>query len=357
MDETRDPFGVDRTTSEQLPAGHALPGAEPRTGDSPVYNSGSETGGGASADAAYTGGAGAANDPDATRAEIEQTRARMSETIDEIEEQLLRRKQTIEEKLDVKSQVRERLAPLRAKLAPAQEQVYRRPLAVFGGVFGAGLLLGYLTGDDDHESRGDRKRRASASLAGSPDDADYESEHRIRARRWEEQSRRLMKQNSEQEEELRRLRARLEAAERRAARTEGREEERTGWRHSLGSAIGGVFSGLLGQMGGRTHEEYDVEVEVRTVESEYDMYSPNAAYESGSYPRRGGTGYSESEYGGTGSYGAEYPQRGFSQGAHYDAGLEDGGYESSTDYRTGYSSEYDEGDGYRPSGPGSQRPG
>ncbi|HEX8358513.1 MAG TPA: DUF3618 domain-containing protein, partial [Longimicrobium sp.] len=156
MAETRDPFGEDRTMmngADRLPAGHALPGAEGvRPGDSPVYNMGGEVRGGTTTGGA-TGGTGgttgaAGDDPDATRAEIEQTRARMSETIDEIEEQLLRKKQTLEEKLDVKAQVRERLAPVRERLAPIQEQVYRRPLAIFGGVFGAGLVLGYLTGDD-----------------------------------------------------------------------------------------------------------------------------------------------------------------------------------------------------------------
>lgn len=348
MDETRDPFGGDRTMNEgdRLPAGHALPGAETRAGDSPIHNTGADVSGGTSAGAD-------ANDPDATRAEIEQTRARMSETIDEIEEQLLRRKQTIEEKLDVKAQVREKLAPVREKLVPIQEQVDQRPIVVFGGVFGAGLLLGYLTGGDE-----DKKARRAAALSGS-ESAEYESEHRIRARRWEEQSRRLMKQNAEQEEEMRRLRSRLEVAEREAARAaeRGEGESRSGWRRSLGSAIGGVFGGLLGQIRGQQQqeEEYDVEVEVRATGPAYDRFSPSTASGSGSYRGRPGTGYSESQYGGTGAASSDYPQRGFSQGAHYDAGLEDGGYTSSPDYSGGYSSEYDEGDeGY---GPGNQLPG
>ncbi|CAA9302500.1 MAG: hypothetical protein AVDCRST_MAG68-575 [uncultured Gemmatimonadetes bacterium] len=323
MAETRDPFGDDRTMingADRLPAGHALPGAEGvRPGDSPVYNEGGEVRGGTGA--AGTGGA-AGTDPDATRAEIEQTRARMSETIDEIEEQLLRKKQTLEEKLDVKAQVRERLAPVRERLAPIQEQVYRRPLAIFGGVFGAGLVLGYLTGDDDDDDG-----------RGRSYDADYGGGTDKRARRWEEQSRRLMKQNSEQEEELRRLRARLEIAERRAAAEAAGEETRTGWRRSLGSAIGGVFGTLLGQMRGGREDEYDVEVEVRTTET---VYSPSTSYETGSYPRRAGTGYSEGEYGYTGGPygGGDYPQRGFSQGAHYDRGLQDDEF-GPTGYGTG----------------------
>ncbi len=343
MDETRDPFGADRTMNDadRLPAGHALPGADVRPGDSTIYNTGSEVAGGTGA-AGGTSGAAAPDDPDATRAEIEQTRARMSETIDEIEEQLLRRKQTLEEKLDVKAQVRERLAPVRERLAPIQEQVHRRPLVVFGGVFGTGLLLGLLTGGDDDDD--DRPRR-------SVRDAEYEGGTDVRARRWEEQSRRLMRQNGEQEEELRRLRARLEEAERRAARDQERQAGGGGWRSSLGSAIGGIFGGLLGQIRGRPEEEeYDVEVEVRATGGAYDNYSPSTSYESGAYPRRYGTGYSDSEYGGTGysagasSGGDDYPQRGFNQGAHYDSGLEDGGYESSTDYRS--RGEYDQGDGF-----------
>ena len=220
MDETRDPFGADRTMNDadNLPAGHALPGAEVRRNDSTIYNTGSDVAGGTSA-----GGTGAASDdPDATRAEIEQTRARMSDTIDEIEEKLLQKKQTLEEKLDVKAQVREKLAPMREKLAPVQEQVYRRPLAVFGGVFGTGLLLGFLTGGDDDDKKSRRRAAAAASSGDWDGDEEYGSDHRVRARRWEEQSRRLMKQNAEQEEELRRIRSRLEEAERRAARKEER---------------------------------------------------------------------------------------------------------------------------------------
>jgi hypothetical protein len=79
----------------------------------------------------------------------------MSETIDTIEEALLRKKGQIEEKLDVKAQVRERLAPV-------TNRVNRQPLAIFGGVFGAGLVLGYLTGDDDKPRRAKRFARLSA---------------------------------------------------------------------------------------------------------------------------------------------------------------------------------------------------
>src|SRR5690606_25896658 len=81
--------------------------------------------------------------PAAARAEIEATRARMSETIDEIEDVLLRKKEKIRDQLDV--------------LAPVREQ----PLKTLGMIFGAALALGVLTGgggkggsggdDDDFE--------------------------------------------------------------------------------------------------------------------------------------------------------------------------------------------------------------
>jgi hypothetical protein len=45
---------------------------------------------------------------DAARAEIERTRARMSETLDEIEENLLRTKENIRRRFDVIGRVRER---------------------------------------------------------------------------------------------------------------------------------------------------------------------------------------------------------------------------------------------------------
>ncbi|MBW3655939.1 MAG: hypothetical protein KY444_07515, partial [Gemmatimonadetes bacterium] len=81
------------------------------------------------------------SDPELARLQIEQTRARMSDTIEQIEEALVRKRAAVEEKLDV-------MAPVRRK---ARENAF--PL--LGGVFLAGLVLGYLTGesDDDEAAR------------------------------------------------------------------------------------------------------------------------------------------------------------------------------------------------------------
>jgi len=73
------------------------------------------------------------DDPELARAEIAQTRARMSETIDEIEDALLRRKERIQNRMDL--------------LAPVRE----RPLQAAAVALGAGLLLGLLTGGGDDE--------------------------------------------------------------------------------------------------------------------------------------------------------------------------------------------------------------
>jgi hypothetical protein len=77
------------------------------------------------------------DDPEYARAQIANTRARMSETIDEIEDVLLRRKERIQNRLDPFSVVRE------------------RPFQAAGAVFGAGLVLGLLTGGDDDDEDDD----------------------------------------------------------------------------------------------------------------------------------------------------------------------------------------------------------
>jgi len=109
-----------------------------------------------------------AGDAGVARTQIEQTRARMSETIDEIEEVLVRKKERLQDRLDI--------------LAPVREN----PLAAAGAVFGAGLLLGLLTGGGD-----------DASPRGYHDE-----DAEMRAEEWERRARRLLRIAREQEEEL-----------------------------------------------------------------------------------------------------------------------------------------------------------
>jgi ElaB/YqjD/DUF883 family membrane-anchored ribosome-binding protein len=117
-------------------------------------------------------------DPSISRAEIEMTRARMSGTIDEIEDALLRRKERVQERLDFMAPVRE------------------RPLVSAGVALGAGLVLGLLTGggDDDGEEWTDRHAHLH--------DADR------RADKWETRAQRLLRIAREQEVELDMLRHR-----------------------------------------------------------------------------------------------------------------------------------------------------
>ena len=133
---------------------------------------------------------GAANpDPDATRAEIEQTRNRMSETIDEIEDVLLRKKENIQDRMNVFGTVKS------------------NPLPSVGVAFGAGLLVGFLTGeddDDDDDDYDDVAIRATAGgiLAQTADDEFWAK----RASDWEARSRRLLELAQRQEVELSELR-------------------------------------------------------------------------------------------------------------------------------------------------------
>lgn len=121
------------------------------------------------------------DDPDVARAEIEMTRTRMSETIDDIEDALLRKKARIQDRLDV--------------LAPVREN----PLPSAAAALGAGLLLGLLTGGDDDESD-DRYEVRARAYSGDFDDELLQAEER--AATWEARARRLMKLAREQEEEL-----------------------------------------------------------------------------------------------------------------------------------------------------------
>lgn len=129
------------------------------------------------------GGQGTFDDPAVARAEIQQTRARMSDTIEEIESVLVRKKEQVQNRFDILSPVRE------------------RPLPAAGGAFGVGLLLGLITGgsDDDHDDRPHRIRHYDVEEAGWEDRADH----------WETRARRLLSIAREQEEEIRSLQERF----------------------------------------------------------------------------------------------------------------------------------------------------
>lgn len=104
--------------------------------------------------------------PELVRSEVETTRARMVSTIDEIVGVLRRKKERLESQLDVFRRVRE------------------RPVAAVGLVFGAGLLLGFLTGGEEEP------RRAAGT----------------QAELWERRARRMRRLARTQEAELNRLR-------------------------------------------------------------------------------------------------------------------------------------------------------
>ncbi len=146
------------------------------------------------------------DDPDLARMQIEQTRARMSSTIDQIEGALLRKKETIEERLDV--------------MAPVRRKARENPFPVIGGVFLAGLVLGLLTGGDDED---DQPQPAVRRFAA---DFDRERAHGYhweeRAHTWERRARRLMDLANRQEAELLSMRGESVPVRRRGRRLFGR---------------------------------------------------------------------------------------------------------------------------------------
>lgn len=111
-------------------------------------------------------------DPDAARAQLEATRARMSSTIDEIEATLLQKKEEIRSRLDIKARIRE------------------KPLHAAGLVVGIGFLIGFLTGGDDDLPAEITDRRSAL---------------------WESRARRLLRIAREQEGEIERLESSLAA--------------------------------------------------------------------------------------------------------------------------------------------------
>lgn len=174
--------------ADRLPAGHALPGGTPVR------------------DVAAGPDAVVADDPEAVRSEIENTRERMSSTIDEIESVLTRKKEQIQDRLDVLSPVRD------------------RPLPAAGIAFGAGLVLGLLTGGDDEADDHEHYTASRAHSLRTRMDVEgrYAGGMDDRAEMWEARARRLLRVAREQEEQIRDLQERYGALY-------SREVELGGW--------------------------------------------------------------------------------------------------------------------------------
>jgi ElaB/YqjD/DUF883 family membrane-anchored ribosome-binding protein len=125
------------------------------------------------------------DDPEHARADIEATRARMSGTIDNIEDALVRKKEEIQHRFDI--------------IAPVREN----PWPSMGIALGAGLVLGLLTGGEDEEDEEDEEReRHVYRIHAGASAADWER----RAEILEERTQRLLAIARDQEEEIRRLR-------------------------------------------------------------------------------------------------------------------------------------------------------
>ena len=204
----------------------------------------------------------ATGDPDTVRSEIERTRARMSSTIDSIEEALLRKKSQLEERLDV--------------TAPVRERVRSNPWGAVAAVFGAGLLLGYITGDsDDDDDRPRRHVRNAALGAGAlgydveldQGQAAYQADWQQRASQWESRARELMKTCNRQEEEIRHLRGSIGGVEMERGLT---------WRDSVAESVSGFVGSLFGR--GRGEGEYEVQLEEDYV-VDLEEGGPYAAYD------------------------------------------------------------------------------
>ncbi|MBW3629080.1 MAG: DUF883 C-terminal domain-containing protein [Gemmatimonadetes bacterium] len=116
--------------------------------------------------------------PDSVRAELAQTRARMSETIDEIESVLLGKKESL---LRTAKGIQQRLDPF--------YKVRERPLTAVGVVFGIGLAVGVFSG---------RKRTVVVPAPPPPPPPEPPAESDL----WERRARRLLRIAREQEDRL-----------------------------------------------------------------------------------------------------------------------------------------------------------
>ncbi|HEX6910017.1 MAG TPA: hypothetical protein VF142_06470 [Longimicrobium sp.] len=204
------------------------------------------------------------DDPEMARMQIEQTRARMSDTIDQIEGALLRKKENIEERLDV--------------MAPVRRKARENPYPIIGGVFLAGLVLGLLTGGDDED---DEPQPAVRRFAA---DFDRERAHGYhweeRAHTWERRARRLMDLANRQEAELLSMRGESVPVPRR-----GRG------RRLFGRGRGRGEADMTWGSQGYVDTDTDMEVEVRAEDRgnarpRRDGYDGMPLHDADSYPPR-----------------------------------------------------------------------
>lgn len=128
---------------------------------------------------------------DVARDEIERTRARMSETIDEIEGALLRKRDDLRERLDFPARLRE------------------KPVQAVAIALGAGLLLGLLTAGED---RAERSRREDEERRLRDDE---------RAELAERRAEQLLALGQEQERRLERLESAVSELARRRRDADG----------------------------------------------------------------------------------------------------------------------------------------
>lgn len=143
------------------------------------------------------------DDPNVARREIEETRERMSETIDQIEGALLRKKDDVLRMKDDVIRKKEDIEDRLDVLSPMRRKARENPYPIIGGVFLGGLILGLLTGGDDDDDEEDGPQPAVRKFAA---DFDAERAHGYhweeRANTWERRARRLMDLANRQEAEL-----------------------------------------------------------------------------------------------------------------------------------------------------------
>lgn len=204
--------------ADHLEAGHALPGGTPSRRTDP--------------------GAVVADDPQAVRSEIENTRERMSSTIDEIESVLARKKERLQDRLDVLSPIRD------------------RPLPATGIAFGVGLALGLLTGGGDSDDDDRHLPRAQsyglglgamrmAADAGTGSHGRYSGDSSERAAMWESRARRLLRVAREQEEKIRELQERYGLLYAREVELSGGWEDDEAASGELMSSVGSLRDTVL----------------------------------------------------------------------------------------------------------------